>query len=216
MNNEIGYRLKNLREGCGKTQKDIANVLSVTPAAYGKIEAGDRGLSSEYCIQLADYFGVTCDYLLRGVSSENIEICERTDLEQQTIDALEKAAEERREVMVDSIAMDITRNLKRCLINAAIQSPDFMDALAFEAANYCINLHEALNFHSENIEVSDGCLIKEHKARNALNASRFAASSSFDRFFLKFCSDSEMISAFAHLTEEQKRACIDFGLFDEQ
>ena len=89
---EIGCRLKALREKAKKTQKDIASVLGVTPAAYGKIEAGERGLSSEYCVQLADYYGVTCDYLLRGVSSENIDICRRTDLEQETIESLEKSA----------------------------------------------------------------------------------------------------------------------------
>lgn len=88
LNIEIGTRLKFLREKIGKTQKDIAGVLGVTPAAYGKIEAGDRGLSSEYCIQLADYFGVTCDFLLRGISSENVDICTRTALDQTSVDAL--------------------------------------------------------------------------------------------------------------------------------
>lgn len=209
LNQEIGCRLKKLREENGKTQKEISNVLNVTPAAYGKIEAGDRGLSSEYCIQLADYFGVTCDYILRGVSSENIDICERTDLDQGTIEVLEKykvmsldATEEPEEIRQASI--------RRYVINALIQSQDFIDALTFEIDNCCILLNEALNYHYESAyeaseSISSDASMQTHKARNAINACRFSASQAFDDLFLYLCSDTKIIDEFVQLSDKQER-----------
>lgn len=85
---EIGMRLKALRDERGLRQKDLADRLGVTPAAYGKFEAGDRGLNSEYCIALADYYGISCDYILRGINSDQIDICSKTCLTSDTVDAL--------------------------------------------------------------------------------------------------------------------------------
>ena len=208
LNQEIGCRLKALRERKGETQKEISNVLNVTPAAYGKIEAGDRGLSSEYCIQLADYFGVTCDYILRGISSENIDICERTDLDQVTIELLEKYKEvaslkTTEEEMRQAI---ITRHV----INALLQSDEFISTLVYEIDNCCISLNEALNYHYESADeasesIPSDASIQTYKARNAINACRFSASQAFNDLFLYLCSDTKIIDEFLHLSDRQKK-----------
>lgn len=87
-NKEIGARLRALRDAKKQSQKDVSEILGVTQAAYGKFEAGDRDLSTKYCIKLADYFGVTCDYILRGVDAPYVDMCRVTDLTQESINAL--------------------------------------------------------------------------------------------------------------------------------
>lgn len=82
---EIGKRLKKLRESSGKKQSDLGKLLGITPAAYGKIEAGDRGLSSEYCILLSDYYNVSCNYILRGIEAENFDVWKQTGLSDRAI-----------------------------------------------------------------------------------------------------------------------------------
>lgn len=85
---EIGRRLRKLRELKGEKQSDLGALLGITPAAYGKIEAGDRGLSSEYCILLSDYYNVSCNYILRGVEAENVDVWKKTGLSDRAISAL--------------------------------------------------------------------------------------------------------------------------------
>ena len=94
----IGVRLGMLRTKKNETQKIIADYLGMTQAAYGKIESGDRGLNSENCIALADYFNVSCDYILRGIESENIDICTGTCLEHETV----KILRDRRKKQIDA------------------------------------------------------------------------------------------------------------------
>lgn len=66
-------RLKELRLKFGLTQKQLAEILGVDRTAVVKYETNRNGPSSETLEQLADYFGVTVDYLLgRDTSSEAV------------------------------------------------------------------------------------------------------------------------------------------------
>ena len=57
-------RLKQLRQKNGLTQRKMSEILHVTTNHYQKIEYGNVNIPvSTLCI-LADYFGVTTDYLL--------------------------------------------------------------------------------------------------------------------------------------------------------
>lgn len=58
-------RLKELRLKANKTQEDIANVLGISYQAYAHYEKCRRELSPEQLICLADYYGISVDYLLR-------------------------------------------------------------------------------------------------------------------------------------------------------
>ena len=60
----MGERLKQLRKEKGKRQEDIAQVLEITPRHYQKIEYGKVNVSTLTLCTLADYFGVTTEYLL--------------------------------------------------------------------------------------------------------------------------------------------------------
>ena len=57
-------RLKPLRKAKKVTQKRMAELLSCTEQHYQKIEYGNVNVSATTVIFLADYFGVTADYLL--------------------------------------------------------------------------------------------------------------------------------------------------------
>lgn len=60
----VSQRLKPLRKSKGLTQKEMAALLGCTDRHYQKIEYGEVNLPSTTLIFLADYFGVTTDYLL--------------------------------------------------------------------------------------------------------------------------------------------------------
>ena len=57
-------RLKFLREEKGLFQSNIARILGVSIAAVGFYENEKRDMSPDTIIKLAEYFGVTTDYLL--------------------------------------------------------------------------------------------------------------------------------------------------------
>ena len=57
-------RLKELRKEQGKTQQEIANMLNISRVQYTNIENGIRETSFGTLKKLADFFGVTADYLL--------------------------------------------------------------------------------------------------------------------------------------------------------
>ena len=60
----IAERLQPLRQEQNKTQQEMANMLECTVHHYQRIEYGKVNLPSTTLIFLADYFGVTTDYLL--------------------------------------------------------------------------------------------------------------------------------------------------------
>lgn len=60
----MAERLKPLRKGKGKMQKEMAEFLGVTERHYQKVEYGKVNVSATMLIALADYFHVTTDYLL--------------------------------------------------------------------------------------------------------------------------------------------------------
>lgn len=57
-------RLKLLREEKKLTQSDIAKLLNITIAAYSYYENEKRDMTPDTILKLADYFGVSTDYLL--------------------------------------------------------------------------------------------------------------------------------------------------------
>ena len=57
-------KLKELRKEKKKTQEEIASVLNLSTAAYGRYEVGNREPTLETLIKLADYYSVSLDYLV--------------------------------------------------------------------------------------------------------------------------------------------------------
>ena len=57
-----GEIIKNLRKGRGLTQRQLADALHIDRSSVGKYETGSMP-SGEMLLRLAEFFGVTVDYL---------------------------------------------------------------------------------------------------------------------------------------------------------
>jgi len=64
--------LKKLRKEKGVLQKEMTELLNITERQYGNYEAGRVDPPTSKLIILADYFGVSLDYLVGRADSANI------------------------------------------------------------------------------------------------------------------------------------------------
>ena len=53
-----------MREDHDKTQQDIADILGTSQTMYARYERGANELPLRHLLKLADYYGVSADYLL--------------------------------------------------------------------------------------------------------------------------------------------------------
>ena len=56
-------RLRDLREDHDKTQQQIADILGTSQTMYARYERGANELPLRHLLTLADYYGVSVDYL---------------------------------------------------------------------------------------------------------------------------------------------------------
>jgi len=61
---KMKLRIRDLREDNDLTQQQIADYLMCDQSLYSKYERGERELPLPYAARLADYYGVSVDYLL--------------------------------------------------------------------------------------------------------------------------------------------------------
>ena len=57
-------RIRNMREDRDLSQIDVAKYLGVRQTAYSKYELGQRSMTPEALIKLADFHNTSIDYLL--------------------------------------------------------------------------------------------------------------------------------------------------------
>ena len=57
-------KVRDLREDSDKTQRQIAELLNMQLTVYQRYERGERELPLCAAVKLADYHGVTLDYLV--------------------------------------------------------------------------------------------------------------------------------------------------------
>ena len=57
-------RIRDLREDRDLKQKQLADYLMCDQSLYSKYERGERSMPLEYADKLADFYGVSVDYLL--------------------------------------------------------------------------------------------------------------------------------------------------------
>ena len=88
LSKETCQRIKHLRKSRGLRQIEVAKALNLSLSAYSKIENEERNISTENCIALADFYGVTCDYILRGINAENVDVFRSTGLHQKSLEIL--------------------------------------------------------------------------------------------------------------------------------
>ncbi len=57
-------RLRELREGRGYSQRELADMLNMAQPQYFRYEQGARDLPTALLIRLSEIYGVSVDYLL--------------------------------------------------------------------------------------------------------------------------------------------------------
>ena len=67
----LSLQMKKLRNQKGMTQQELANYLHVSKGTIGMWETGRREPNTEILSELADFYGVTVDYLLGRESFSN-------------------------------------------------------------------------------------------------------------------------------------------------
>lgn len=71
MINLLKNRLRLLREEKELTQKELANIFSISDARYNQYETGKRTPDHEMLNNFADYFNVSLDFLLGRTDQRN-------------------------------------------------------------------------------------------------------------------------------------------------
>lgn len=57
-------RIRDLREDRDLNQTQIAKILGMSQTGYSKYETGENDVPTTILIKLADYYGVSVDYIL--------------------------------------------------------------------------------------------------------------------------------------------------------
>lgn len=58
-------RLKDLREDHDLSQKELGEAINLPQRTYSSYETGNRMITPEILCKIADFYGVSVDYLLR-------------------------------------------------------------------------------------------------------------------------------------------------------
>lgn len=69
---EFSNTLRYLRESRGLIQKEVAEALGISPAAYSLYEKGQREPKLDMLEKIADFFMVSLDYLLTGKKGKEL------------------------------------------------------------------------------------------------------------------------------------------------
>ncbi len=88
----LSQRLRELREATGLSQKELSKKISVSAASIGYYENGDRIPGLDVAAELADFFGVSLDYLAGRSDArtpEAADITARTGLSEAAVEVLE-------------------------------------------------------------------------------------------------------------------------------
>lgn len=62
----VGLRIRQLRKEMNMTQEELGSVFGSEASTICRIEKGTQAMSIDYVIDIADYFGVTVNFLLCG------------------------------------------------------------------------------------------------------------------------------------------------------
>ena len=84
----FGETLKDLRRSRNLTQKEFGAMVGLSKAVVSKYETGIGYPSFDMLVRIAQYFGVTTDYLLGVSKGKTIDVSDLTDSQIATIHRL--------------------------------------------------------------------------------------------------------------------------------
>lgn len=107
---QFGDRLKELREEKELKQAELANLFNISPSTIGMYEQNRRTPDFALLNSIADYFGVSVDYLL---GRTNIRNYEENTIAAHTDDRTQQLSEEGRKKLDDFIDYLIFEEMKK-------------------------------------------------------------------------------------------------------
>ena len=72
----LGERIAEQRKKLGLSQEELAEKLNISQKSISKYKLGDRKPQYKVLVRMAEYFGVTVDYLLRSTDTQDFGICD--------------------------------------------------------------------------------------------------------------------------------------------
>lgn len=84
----VGDRIAKLRKEKGLTQQELADLLYVKRENIAYWENGQRDIKSGQIVQIADALDTSCDYILRGIDTEQLDLAKDFGLNENSIQAL--------------------------------------------------------------------------------------------------------------------------------
>lgn len=85
---DFGENLKKLRKSRNLTQKELGAMIGLSKAVVSKYETSMGYPTFDVLIRIAQYFGVTTDYLLGVGGSKTVDVSALTDSQIDTIHQL--------------------------------------------------------------------------------------------------------------------------------
>ena len=82
---DFSYMLKSLRKGKGITQSQLGATIGLSKAVISKYENGLGYPTFDVLIKIADYFGVTTDYILGVSKGKTVDVSKLTDSQIDTV-----------------------------------------------------------------------------------------------------------------------------------
>ena len=107
---QFGDRLKELREEKELKQAELASLFNISPSTIGMYEQNRRTPDFTLLNSIADYFGVSIDYLL---GRTNIRNYEENTIAAHTDDRTQQLSEEGRKKLDDFIDYLIFEEMKK-------------------------------------------------------------------------------------------------------
>lgn len=65
-------RIRDLREDCDLTQREVAEFLGIQQTVYSRYERGFQTIPVEHLLKLADFYHVSTDYMLGRTNSKAV------------------------------------------------------------------------------------------------------------------------------------------------
>lgn len=170
-NEALGMRVRELRQKKGLTHQELADLIGTSRGFITKLENGERDLKSWAAVELADALGTTCDYLLRGIEPENIDVVNELGLDNFSIQSLKALNAMRTSVCTAYFASSIQKGLNNFLScakgNVLITKMQRYLTLDFTEGKHSISFEGITN--ADTINLSGGIRIFFDDAESIFN-----------------------------------------------
>lgn len=88
-NMSVGQRIAALRKSRGLDQSEFGEAIGVSRGVIAKWEIDERNIKADTVVKIAEFFDVSCDYVLTGVEARHLDIYKDLRLSESVIERLE-------------------------------------------------------------------------------------------------------------------------------